>query len=50
MAALVDESKKIFVLPRLGTKKPHFSQWNALESFKQQHKDLIIFISASFND
>ena len=23
MAALVDESKKIFVLPRLGTKKPY---------------------------
>ena len=50
MAALVDESKKIFVLPRLGTKKPYFSQWNVLESFKQQHKDLNIFISASFND
>ena len=40
MAALVDESKKILVLPRLGTKKPYFSQWNVLESFKQQHKDL----------
>lgn len=50
MAALVDESKKVFVLQRLGAKKPYFSPWNALESFKQQHKDLNIFTSASFND